>query len=515
MDVLEGLAVALQPGNLLFCFIGTVIGMLVGVLPGLGPVATIAILLPLTYSIEPTSAIIMLAGIFYGAQYGGTITSVLLRLPGEASTVVTTFDGYQMARKGRAGAALGISALGSFIGGTISVFGIVLLAPFLARAAINFGPPEYASLALLGILLVTTLGSGSVSKSLIAALFGLFLATMGRDPFTGTGRFTFGNIDLSDGLDFAPIAMGLFGLGEILYSLEARSKGNVVSTKLGRPWPTITDWVQSRFAILRGTIIGFFLGVLPGGGVTLASMVSYSAEKRISKHPAEFGTGNIKGVAGPETANNAAATSSFIPLLTLGIPANGTMAVLLGALLIHGISVGPRLIVDHPDVFWGVVSSMWIGNGLLLIMSVPLIGVFIRILSVRSAVLLPITAMITMIGVYTIRNSVFDIFVVILFGVLGYSMKKLAFDPAPLVLAFVLGSMLEGSFRQSLSMFGGNVGEFVTRPISATLLAVVLAVILATPALRLYERRLANGLAQNLERDGVKVTVKGEAGHGQ
>ncbi|MCU1545590.1 MAG: hypothetical protein JWP30_690 [Homoserinimonas sp.] len=509
MDIFEGLAVAFQPENLLYCLIGTLIGMLVGVLPGLGPVATIAILLPLTYSIEPTSAIIMLAGIFYGAQYGGTITSVLLRLPGEASTVVTTFDGYQMARKGRAGAALGISALGSFIGGTISVFGIVLLAPFLARAAINFGPPEYAALALLGILLVTTLGSGSVSKSLIAALFGLFLATVGRDPFTGTGRFTFGSMNLSDGLDFAPIAMGLFGLGEILYSLEAKAKGNSVSMKLGRPWPSAADWVQSRWSILRGTIIGFFLGVLPGGGVTLASMVSYSAEKRISKHPEEFGTGNIKGVAGPETANNAAATSSFIPLLTLGIPANGTMAVLLGALLIHGISVGPRLIVDNPDVFWGVVSSMWIGNGLLLIMSVPLIGMFIRILSVRSTILLPITAMVTMVGVYTIRNSVFDIFVVIVFGVLGYVMKKLAFDPAPLVLAFVLGSMLEESFRQSLSMFGGNLSEFLTRPISASLLAVVLLVLLATPAIRLYERRLQRNLTRNL--DGQAQRARSEA----
>jgi putative tricarboxylic transport membrane protein len=489
--IIMGLGVALQPENLLFCLLGTVIGMLVGVLPGLGPVATIAILLPLTYSIDPSTAIIMLAGIFYGAQYGGTITSVLLRLPGEASTVVTTFDGYQMARKGRAGAALGISAMGSFIGGTISVFGIVLLAPVLSRAAIQFGPPEYAALALLGVLLVTTLGSGSVSKSLLAALFGLLLATVGRDPFTVSTRFTFGSVELSDGLDFAPIAMGLFGLSEILRSLEERGKNPTVRSKLGRSWPTRTDWITSRFAIMRGTVIGFLLGVLPGGGVTISSMVSYAAEKRISKTPEEFGNGSIKGVAGPETANNAAATSSFIPLLSLGIPANGTMAVLLGALLIQGVSVGPRLMVDNPDVFWGVVASMWIGNGLLLIMSIPLIGVFVRILSVRSSVLLPITAMVTLVGVYTIQNSVFDVLLVILFGLIGYVMKKFGFDPAPLVLSFVLGSMLENSFRQSLSMFNGEIGGFLARPISFTLLLAGVLVVLAPLALRMLKHRAA------------------------
>jgi putative tricarboxylic transport membrane protein len=339
--VLDGFGVVLEPTNLLYCLIGVVIGMLVGVLPGLGPAATIAILLPITYGIEPVTAIIMLAGIFYGAQYGGTITSVLLRLPGEASSVVTVFDGFALARKGQAGTALGIAAIGSFVGGTVSVFALTLVAPLVAGFALDFGPPEYTALALLGILLVATVSGGSRLKAVAAACIGLLLATVGRDTFSGAERFTFDNLNLADGLDFVPIAMGLFGLGEILYNLEERHRVVHAPSKVANVWPSRRDLRQSSGAIGRGSVLGFVLGILPGGGATIASLVAYAVEKRRSKTPERFGKGAVEGVAAPETANNAAATSSFIPLLTLGIPANGTMAVIFGALLIQGVSPGP------------------------------------------------------------------------------------------------------------------------------------------------------------------------------
>ena len=360
--VLDGFAVVLEPTNLLYCLLGVVIGMLVGVLPGLGPAATIAILLPVTIGIEPVTAIIMLSGIFYGAQYGGTITSVLLKLPGEASSVVTVFDGHALARQGKAGTALGIAAIGSFIGGTVSIIALTFLAPLVAGFALDFGPPEYAALALLGILLVATVSSGSRLKAVIAAAIGLLLATIGRDAFTGGERFTFGNLSLADGLDFVPIAMGLFGLGEILYSLEERHSTVSAPATVANVWPSKKDLKQSSGAIGRGSVLGFLLGLLPGGGATLASLAAYALEKKRAKHPERFGQGAVEGVAGPETANNAAATSSFIPLLTLGIPANATMAVIFGALLIQGVSPGPQLVTQEPDLFWGVVNSMYIGN---------------------------------------------------------------------------------------------------------------------------------------------------------
>jgi putative tricarboxylic transport membrane protein len=474
--VLDGFTVVLEPTNLLYCLIGVVIGMLVGVLPGLGPAATIAILLPLTFGIEPVTAIIMLAGIFYGAQYGGTITSVLLRLPGEASSVVTVFDGHALARQGKAGTALGIAAVGSFIGGTISIVALTFLAPLVAGFALDFGPPEYTALALLGILLVSTVSSGSRLKALIAAVIGLLLATVGRDAFTGGERFTFGDLNLADGLDFVPIAMGLFGLGEILYNLEERHTTVSLPAKVANVWPSRKDLRQSSGAIGRGSVLGFVLGILPGGGATLASLAAYAMEKKRSKTPERFGQGAVEGVAAPETANNAAATSSFIPLLTLGIPANGTMAVILGALLLQGVPVGPQLVTQEPELFWGVVNSMYIGNILLLIMSIPLVGLFVKILRVRPAILAPITVLITLVGVYTVNNSVFDIGLVIVFGALGYLMKKLGFDPGPLVLAFVLGTLLEDSLRRSLLIFDGDASEFFTRPISGTLLVIFLLV---------------------------------------
>jgi putative tricarboxylic transport membrane protein len=488
--VINGFGVVLEPTNLLYCLIGVVVGMLIGVLPGLGPAATIAILLPVTFGIEPVTAIIMLAGIFYGAQYGGTITSVLLRLPGEASSVVTVFDGHALAKKGKAGTALGIAAIGSFVGGTVSIIALSLLAPLVAGFALDFGPPEYTALALLGILLVATVSSGHRLKAIIAAGVGLLLATVGRDGFTSAERFTFDNLSLADGLDFVPIAMGLFGLGEILYNLEERHRAEQAPATVANVWPSRADLRQSAGAIGRGSVLGFLLGILPGGGATLSSLAAYAVEKRRAKDPSRFGKGAIEGVAAPETANNAAATSSFIPLLTLGIPANATMAVIFGALLIQGVSPGPQLVTEDPELFWGVVNSMYLGNILLLVMSIPLVGLFVRILRVRAAVLAPITVLITLIGVYTVNNDVFDIVLVIVFGALGYLMKKLGFDPGPLVLAFVLGSLLEDSLRRSLLIFDGDATGFFTRPISGTLL-VVFVLVAAAPALRALRARKA------------------------
>jgi putative tricarboxylic transport membrane protein len=493
--VLDGFGVVLQPTNLLYCLIGALVGMLIGVLPGLGPAATIAILLPITYGIDPVAAIIMLAGIFYGAQYGGTITSVLLRLPGEASSVVTVFDGYQLARQGKAGTALGVAAIGSFIGGTVSVIGLTLVAPFVSDVALRFGPPEYAMLALLGILLVSTIGTGGAVKCIVAAAVGLLLATVGRDTFTGTARFTFDNLALADGLDFVPIAMGLFGLGEILHNLDTRG------AKAGRPiavknvYPTRRDLAQAKGAFARGSVVGFVLGVLPGGGAVLSSLVAYAVEKRRSKTPERFGRGAIEGVAGPETANNAAATSSFIPLLTLGIPANATMAIIFGALLLQGIIPGPTLVAEHPDLFWGVVNSMYVGNILLLVLSLPLVGVFVRILRVRASILAPITALVTVLGAFTVQNSVFDMVLVIVFGLVGYLMKKFGFEPGPLVLAFVLGSLMETSVRQSLRIFGGDPTGFVTRPIAGGIIAVIVLLVVLLPLAKILIARRDRGRA--------------------
>ncbi|MFT4470460.1 tripartite tricarboxylate transporter permease [Arthrobacter sulfonylureivorans] len=494
--VIDGFGVVLMPSNLLYCLLGVVIGMLIGVLPGLGPAATIAILLPLTYGIEPVTAIIMLAGIFYGAQYGGTITSVLLRLPGEASSVVTVFDGYQLARKGKAGTALGIAAIGSFIGGTVAIIGLTFLAPLVASFALDFGPPEYAALALVGILLVATISNGAKIKALIAAAFGLLLATVGRDVFTGAERFTFGNLSLADGIDFVPVAMGLFGVGEILYNLEERHRAAQAPATVANVWPSKKDLKQSSGAIGRGSVLGFFLGILPGGGATISSLAAYAVEKKRAKNPERFGKGAVEGVAGPETANNAAATSSFIPLLTLGIPANATMAIIFGALLIQGVTPGPQLMVDNPDLFWGVVNSMYIGNILLLIMSIPLVGLFVRILRVRAAILAPITALITLLGAYTIRNSMFDVLLVVLFGAVGYLMKKFGFEPGPLVLAFVLGALLESSLRRSLLVLEGDVAGFMGRPISATLL-VVFVLVAVWPMVKSAMDRRKNSLTSS------------------
>lgn len=481
-DLLEGIAqgfsVALDPVNIGYVFLGVLIGTVIGVLPGLGPTATIALLLPLTYTIEPASAIIMLAGIYYGSMYGGTITAVLLRLPGEAASVVTAIDGYQMARNGRAGPALGIAAISSFIGGTVSVIGLMLLAVPIATFAVRFGPPEMVALVTLGLLMVTYLGTGSVVKALCMAALGLLLSTIGQDPITGTTRFTFGQVELFDGLNFVAVAMGLFGVGEILYNLERTERVQAVKVKIRNIWPTRTDFRDASGAITRGAGLGFLIGVLPGGGGVISSLASYATEKRRAKDPSRFGRGAIEGVAGPETANNASSTSAFIPLLTLGIPSNVVLALLFGALLIQGITPGPQLLEQRPDVFWGVIASMFVGNLFLLLLNMPLVGVFVQMLRVRIGILAAFALVTVMAGVFSINNDVFDMWIVLIFGIIGWLMKKTGFEPGPLVLAFVLGPILERAFRQSMLLSGGSLDIFVIRPISGTMFALI-AVLLA------------------------------------
>ncbi len=470
MDILNyiffGLQVALEPMNLLYCFIGVFTGTLIGVLPGIGPVGTMSLLLPATFRISPVGAIIMLGGIYYGAQYGGSTTSILVNIPGEASYVVTCLDGYQMARKGRAGPALGISAIGSFIGGTLAIVGLMFVAYPLAKVALSFGPPEYFGLMCVGLVVVTFLAQGSMYKALMMALLGLLLGFVGLDLFTATPRFTFGVNELMDGVGIVPLVMGLFGISEILVNMEQPLQREIYETKIKGLFPTIQDWVVCKWAILRGTLIGFFLGILPGGGAVISAFASYAIEKRFSKYPEKFGTGVIEGVAAPETANNAAAQASFIPLLSLGIPPNVVMAVLFGGLLIHGIQPGPLLIQKHPDLFWGVVMSMYVGNIMLLALNLPLIGIWVKVLKVPYTILFPLILLFCLIGVYSVNNSIIDIYLMIFFGIVGYVMQKFGFEPAPLVLAYVLSPMLETAVRQSLSISGGSFIIFFSRPIS-------------------------------------------------
>jgi putative tricarboxylic transport membrane protein len=471
-SVLMGFQVAMQPWNLLFCFIGVVIGTLVGVLPGLGPAAAITLLLPATFHVTPVSAIIMLGGIYYGAMYGGSTTSILVNTPGEAASVVTCLDGYQMARKGRAGAALGISAIGSFIAGTLGVVGLMLAAPPLAEMALKFGPPEYFSLMILGLTILTFLSSGSMWNALLMASVGLFLGCIGVDPLVGMTRFTFDIVELSDGIGLVPVVMGLFGIAEVLLNVEEAMDRDIFVTKIKKVLPTLKDLIDSFWPIVRGTILGFFLGILPGGGAAIASFVSYAVEKRVSKHPEQFGQGAIAGVAGPESANNSATAGAFIPLLTLGIPANAVMAILLGALMIHGMQPGPALISEHPDLFWGVITSMYLGNLMLLILNLPMIGIWVKILKVPYPILFPVILLFCLIGAYSLNNSTTEVLMMILFGIVGYLFRKFKYEGAPLVLALVLGPIMETSMRRSLMLSYGDPMIFFTRPISATLLGI-------------------------------------------
>jgi len=475
--ILGGFAASLSLANLLYCFIGVFIGTLIGVLPGIGPVGTISLLLPATFHVEPVSAIIMLAGIYYGAMYGGSTTSILVNIPGEAASVVTCLDGYQMARKGRAGAALGISAFGSFIAGTLGVIGLMFLALPLAKLALKFGPPEYFSLMCVGLTILTYLARGSMLKALSMALVGLLLSFVGIDAITGLPRFTMDVVPLMDGIGLVPIAMGIFGIAEVLINLEEVLRREVFETKIKGLFPNREEWKRSKGSILRGTIIGFFLGVLPGGGAAISSFISYGVEKKLSRYPEKFGTGVIEGVAGPESANNAAVGGAFIPLFTLGIPANVVMAVLLGALMIHGMIPGPMLLRDHPQIFWGTVTSMYMGNAFLLLLNLPLIGIWVKILKVPYRILFPLIILFCLIGAYSLNSNTFDILVMLIFGLAGYLMRKFGYEGAPLLLAYVLGPMMEQALRQSLLISYGSFTIFFTRPISAVALGLAIAMI--------------------------------------
>jgi len=485
--LVNGFGIAFSLINLTFALLGALLGTIVGILPGLGPAATISLLLPLSFKIgSPVTSIIMMAGIFYGAMYGGSTTSILVNIPGEAASVVTCIDGYQMALKGRAGPALGIAAIGSFIAGTIGVIGLTFVAPPLAEFALKFGPPEYFALTLLGLLMATLLGGTSIVKGLIMVVLGLLLGSVGLDPISGAIRFTWGFFMLQEGVDFVTLAMGMFGIGEILINLEKELSTELVTRKITHLWPTLKDWAESKWAILRGSFIGFFIGILPGGGAVISSLVSYAVEKKISKHPEEFGKGAIQGVAGPESANNSAASTSFIPLLTLGIPGNAAIAMIFAALLIQGVQPGPFLITEHPDVFWGVVASMYIGNVMLLILNLPMVGMWVQLLRVPYAILAPIIVLFCCIGVYSIRNTVFDIWVMGIFGVIGYFFRKVEMEPGPLILAFVLGPILERSLRQALLISAGSPFIFFTRPISGAMMGflILFIVIKVVSALR-------------------------------
>jgi putative tricarboxylic transport membrane protein len=490
MEILDnvalGLSTALSPENVLFAFIGVLLGTTVGVLPGIGPTGTIALLLPVTFNFEPVTALIMLAGIYYGAQYGGSTTAVLINLPGESSSAVTAIDGHAMALKGQAGPALATAAIGSFFAGTVATVVLLLFSPPLARMALQFGPADYFSLIVLGLIASIALASGSAVKALAMIVLGLLFGTVGQDLYTGTPRFTFGARELYGGLNFVSVAVGMFGVAEILRNLESERTREVVTRKVQGLMLTREDLRRIVAPILRGTALGSALGVLPGGGHVLASFGAYSLEKRLSKRPREFGRGAIEGVAGPESANNAAAQTSFIPLLTLGLPGHPVMALMLGAFIIHGIQPGPNVLTNEPALFWGLIVSMWVGNLFLVVLNLPLIGIWVRMLTIPYRILFPAIIAFAAIGTYSLGQNAYHVLAIALFGILGYFLIKLGCEPAPLLLGFVLGPLLEEHFRRALIISRGDPTVFVTRPISAALLtfAVVALVVAVLPAIR-------------------------------
>jgi putative tricarboxylic transport membrane protein len=475
--LLFGAQTLFSPMNLIFCFIGVLMGTLVGVLPGLGPTAAIALLLPATFHTPPVASIIMLAGIYYGAMYGGSTTSILVNIPGEAASVITCLDGYQMALQGRAGPALGIAAFGSFIAGTISVLGLMLIAPPLAKFALAFGPPEYFSLMLMGVVVLIYLSSGSILKALMMAVFGLLVGTIGQDSISGTLRLTFGIRELYDGVGLIPAIMGLFGVSEVISNVERAIKTEMISAKARNLMPNRQDWRDSFWPILRGSVLGFFIGILPGPSSTISSFSSYALEKKVSANPAKFGKGAIEGVAGPESANNAATGGSFIPLLTLGIPANAVTALLLGAFMIHGVTPGPLLISKHPDLFWGTIMSMYLGNIMLLILNLPLIGLWVQVLKVPYPILFPLILLFCLVGVFSLNFSQVEVALMIGFGAFGYVARKFQFELAPLVLALVIGPMIENYLRLSLIISRGSPLIFFRRPISAVFILITLTLL--------------------------------------
>jgi len=481
-----GLSVALTWQNVLYCFIGCFLGTVVGVLPGIGPVATVAMLLPFTFGVGPAPALIMLAGIYYGAQYGGSTTAILVNIPGETSSVVTTLDGYQMARRGRAGPALGIAAIGSFVAGCIATLVIAFFAPPLAEVALKFGPADYFSLMVFGLVAAVVLARGSLIKAIAMTCLGILLGLIGTDVNSGVIRFAFGQAELADGIGFVALAMAFFGIADVVINLERADKQEVFTSRIGSVLPTPEDLRVSFWSIMRGTGLGSLLGILPGGGALLASFAAYMVEKKVAKPPRSFGEGDIRGVAAPESANNAGAQTSFIPMLTLGIPSNPTMALMIGALTIQGIQPGPQVMTERPALFWGLIASMWIGNLMLLVLNLPLVGLWIKLLAVPYRLLFPAIFVFCCIGVYTVDSKVFDVYAIAVLSALAYFMLKLDCEPAPLILGFILGPMMEENLRRTLMIAFGDVTVFVTRPISAAFLiaAAVLLVVIALPALR-------------------------------
>jgi putative tricarboxylic transport membrane protein len=491
-NLLFGFSVATLPMNLLYCFFGVLVGTLVGVLPGVGPAAAISMLLSATFYVPPVSAVIMLSGIMYGAMYGGSTTSILVNIPGEAASVVTCLDGYQMARKGRAGPALGISAFGSFIAGTVGIFLLIFLAPTLANFALRFGPPEYFALMVLGLSILVYLAKGSIINALIMVCFGLLLGTIGLDQMTGVPRFVYKITVLMDGVGLVQVVIGLFGISEVLINVETILKQEIFETKIKGLLPNREDWKRSIGPIGRGTVLGFFLGVIPGMSVVIPTFVSYALEKKLSKYPEKFGTGVIEGVAGPESANNAASSGTLVPMLSLGIPTGASTALVLGALMIHGLRPGPLLIKESPEVFWGLVASLYVGNAMLLVLNLPLIGLWVKILKVPYHFLFSLILLFCIIGSYVTNNNPYDIMIMVIFGLVGYAMKKLDYEAAPLVLALVLGPMMENAFRRSLVISEGDFGIFFRPPISASFLIAGLLILFSPVFLR--KRRLSEEL---------------------
>ena len=490
MDLISNLAlgfdVALTPVNILYCFVGVLLGTLVGVLPGIGPTGTVAILLPITFTFEPVTALIMLAGIYYGAQYGGSTSAILINLPGESSSAITAIDGHQMARQGRAGPALATAAIGSFFAGTVATLLLAIAAPPLARVALKFGSAEYFSLIVLGLVASVALAHGSIVKALAMIVLGLLLGMVGQDLYSGQPRFTFGFFELYSGINFVAVAVGVFGVAEILRNLEDEKTRTLLVKKVENLWLTKEDWRRIVMPILRATGLGSALGILPGGGHVLAAFASYSLEKKLSKNEAGFGKGAIEGVAGPEAANNAAAQTSFIPLLTLGIPAHPVMALIIGAFIIHGITPGPNVITDEPALFWGVIVSMWVGNLLLVVLNLPLIGLWVKLLTIPYRALFPAIIAFACIGTFSIGSNSFDIYAIAFMGIVGYVLVKLDCEPAPLLLGFVLGPLLEEHLRRAMIISRGDPMTFLERPISASLLALAAVAIVVSllPAIR-------------------------------
>jgi putative tricarboxylic transport membrane protein len=481
-----GFGVALTPINLMYCLVGVILGTLIGVLPGIGPVATIAMLLPVTFSLSPITALIMLAGIYYGAQYGGSTSAILVNLPGESSSVVTCLDGYQMARQGRAGVALATAAIGSFFAGCVATLIVAMFAPPLAEVALKFGPSEYFSLMVLGLVAAVVLAHGSVIKAVAMVILGLLLGLVGTDVNSGVLRFAFGISELADGIGFVTVAMGLFGTAEIITNLELKDEREVFTNKVTNMFPTKEDWKRMWKPILRGTFLGSMLGILPGGGALLASFGAYTLEKKVSKYGHEFGKGAIEGVAAPEAANNAGAQTSFIPLLTLGIPSNAVMALMIGAMMIQGIAPGPQVMTEKPQLFWGMIASMWVGNFMLVVLNLPMIGMWIKLLTVPYRILFPSILVFMAIGVYSLSNNPFDVLLMMLFGLLGYIFVKLECEPAPLLLGFILGPLMEENLRRAMLLSRGDPIVFFTKPISAGFLiaSILLLIILLLPNIR-------------------------------